>query len=259
MRCVIIPTLFAVLGLASSAYGEVSPAPELGAVDLFTISDIHVDATASSPRAARDLAMAQGRSLAWDTLVRRFSILGAGEDQPLLADNQLIGLIRNVEVRNERRNTIRYLARINYHFNPAAVRQFLRESNVASTEARSDLVLAIPLVANEVRLPFAFPPAPIQTTLASDFDDASRARLTVSVLFEGMDDWAKVRARLEDMKTVTSMDVVGLALNEAQIGLTYSGQMEQLRAALTQHGLALSGSGDDRTLGILTATAVNSP
>ena len=259
MRRVIIPTLFAGLGLVSSAYGEVLPAPELGAVDLFTISDIHVDATASSPRAARDLAMAQGRSLAWDTLVRRFSILGAGEDQPRLADNQLLGLIRSVEVGNERRNTVRYLARINYHFNPAAVRQVLRESNVASTEARSDLVLAIPLLANEERRPPALPAATIQNELSSGVDDGSRARLTASVLFESKDDWAKVRARLEGMKTVTSTDVVGLTRNEAQIGLTYSGQTEQLRVALAQHGLVLSGTGDDHTLGILTATAVNSP
>ena len=108
MRRLLIPTLLA-LGLVSAAHGEGITAAA-GAADLFTISDVKVDATATSPRAARDLAMAQGRPLAWSKLFRRLTVEGAWASQPQLADGQLLGLIGSVEAGNERRNTTRYLA-----------------------------------------------------------------------------------------------------------------------------------------------------
>ena len=277
MRRTLIPFLLASLALASAAFGAVGSAAAAGAVDPFTINDIAVGATAQSPREARNLAMAQGRPLAWSKLFRRFTAQGEWASQPQLTDSQLEGLISSVEAGNERRNTTRYLADIVFHFNPAAVRQLLHESNIAFTETRSEPALAISLTAGTPRSTFAADAeailekaanegrqsidrqkAAIEPAPQSIAEESESARLMANVRFATIADWAKFRARLSAVKTVTEMDVEGLALNEAQIGLTYLGRMDQLRDALAQQNLELSNNAGEYTLEFGTATAANS-
>jgi len=43
------------------------------------------------------------------------------------------------------------------------------------------------------------------------------------------------------VRAITDFDVIGLALHEAEISVTYSGRPEQLRDALAQQNLQLSG------------------
>jgi hypothetical protein len=197
---------------------------------MFTIAGMKVAGTAESPRAARDLAMAQGRPQAWSKLFRRFTVQEAWGSEPQLSDAQLLGLILSVEVGNERRNTTRYAADVMYHFNPAAVRRLLRTSNIAFADTQSEPVP--PLV-----------------------DDGIRTHLMANVRFETLADWATLRSRLGTVKTVTDMDVVGLALNEAEIDFTYSGPMEQLRGALARHNLALGNSAGEYTLELTAVRA----
>ena len=78
-------------------------------------------------------------------------------------------------------------------------------------------------------------------------DDAS-THLAVNVRFDTVEDWATLRARLGAAKAVTGMDVVGRTPHEAQIYLTYSGEVEQLQAALAQHALELTSSEGEYTL-----------
>ena len=113
-------------GVAQSA-----PAP---APDLFTVSAIRVDATAESATTARDLAMTQGRPVAWTKLFRRLTATANWNKQPALDDNALLRLVRSFEVAGERRSTTRYLADVTFHFNPAAVRALFRQSNIAYSE-----------------------------------------------------------------------------------------------------------------------------
>jgi hypothetical protein len=115
--------------------------------DLFTIVGAKVEASAESAVSARDAAMAQGRSAAWRTLFRRLTAAANWRKEPMLDEKALERLIRGFDVANERRSTTRYLANVTFHFNPAAVRNLLRQSNIAYTETRSPPVLVIPLIA----------------------------------------------------------------------------------------------------------------
>ena len=109
-----------------------------------------------------------------------------------------------------------------------------------NADAQSEPVLMVPLIAGS-------PPAVV--------DDGIRTHLIANVRFDTLGDWAKLRARLGNMKTVTEMDIVGLALNEAEIDLTYSGQVEQLADALAQQNLTLGNSAGEYTLELVTAVA----
>ncbi len=66
--------------------------------------------------------MAQGRAAAWTKLFRRLTTAANWRRQPALDEKALERLIRGFEVANERRSTTRYLADVNFHFNPNAVR-----------------------------------------------------------------------------------------------------------------------------------------
>jgi len=135
--------LFAALVFGAVATNA-APAP-----DLFTVTGVKVDATAESATAARDMAMAEGRPIAWAKLFRRLVAQGNWSKQPQLDENTLLRMVRSFEVANERRSTTRYLADVTYHFNPAAVRAALRQASVPYTEARARPALVIPVVAGK--------------------------------------------------------------------------------------------------------------
>ncbi|HYK80748.1 MAG TPA: DUF2066 domain-containing protein [Micropepsaceae bacterium] len=99
--------------------------------------------------------------------------------------------------------------------------------------------------------------AEIWKTRAS-VDFATRARLTADVSFDSLDDWSKIRDGLGSIRAVSGLEVVGLALHEAEINVTYSGRQEQLRDALAQQNLQLSNNNGQFSLQIAGATAANS-
>lgn len=90
-------------------------------------------------------------------------------------------------------------------------------------------------------------------------DFATRSRLTADVAFDSLDDWAKIRDGLGSIRAVTGLEVVGLALHEAEINVTYSGRQEQLRDALAQQNLQLSNNNGQFSLQVAGSTAANSP
>src|ERR1700676_1376088 len=117
-RGALVPLLLALSILAA-------PAASAETADLFTVTGVKVDASAASTNAARDLAMAQGRTLAWSELFRRLTAQDQWGQQPKLTGNELSRLILLSEVHNERRNTRRYLAELTFHFSEAEVLKLL--------------------------------------------------------------------------------------------------------------------------------------
>ena len=346
-----ILVLVAILALGTGAVQAAqAPAPYL-----FTITAVKVDATAESATAARDLAMTQGRPLAWTRLFRRLTAAANWSKQPQLDENALLRMVRSFEVVGERRSTTRYLADVTYHFNANAVRAILRQSGVAYTETRSRPALVIPIVAGKPGVdltspwaaawkepvmqqglvPFVLPAADAQddeifsrpdlaqadwaalaplarrnnaaeVIIAIASEDAKtvqmveisatartpasfayanstfgadaeviaervyetwksrnavnfgiRARLTADVQFDSLADWSKIRNQLGAVKAVADIDVVGLALHEAEIQVTYFGRPEQLRDALAQQNLSLGNAEGQFTLQLAGRSAAN--
>ena len=349
-------TVFALVAGLALAAGAVQAAPA-PAPDLFSVTGIKVDQTAESATAARDLAMAQGRPVAFTRLYRRLTAQANWSKQPQLDANALLRLMRSFEVDNERRSSTRYLADVTYHFNAAAVRALLRQSGVSYTETRARPTLVIPVVAGATGVdpmspwttawkdpalqqglvPFILPMADAQdmeilsrpdiaqadwaalaplarrynageVVIALASEDAktvqmielsatarvaasfayanstfladaeviadkvadtwktrsavsfnTRARLVADVQFDSLDDWAKIRSRINAVKAVADIDVTGLALHEAEIQLTYFGRPEQLRDALAQQNLSLINAAGQFTLQLAGKSAANVP
>jgi len=167
--------------------------PQRGeAEDLYTVSGIHVDASAASSSVAQLAALAQGRPKAWAILYKR---LTRGQDSarlPQLDDAQLQRIIRTFNVSGEKRSTTRYVANVSYSFNPDAVQHILQSSGIAFAQAQAKRILVIPFAPNYARnsgwaaalanpsfatgvVPFALPNGAIdQSTLGGlSFDSAT--------------------------------------------------------------------------------------
>jgi hypothetical protein len=109
----------------------------------FTVSGIHVDATAASAAAAQAIAIDQGRPRAWDILYKRIASPTDLAKEPKLDIAALRGLARGYTVNNEKRSTTRYVADVTYIFSPQAVARVLRaiSPSYAVTQARRILLL----------------------------------------------------------------------------------------------------------------------
>lgn len=110
---------------------------------LFTVSGIHVDATAASSTIAFNEAVAQGRAKAFQILYRRLTKTSDWGREPQLDLAGLVRISRGYEIANELRSTTRYVADVTYEFNPEAVERLLRASSIAYSKTVSRPVLAI--------------------------------------------------------------------------------------------------------------------
>ena len=131
---------FRLAPLLALAFAALLPAK---ADPTYTVSGIHVDATAASASAAQAIAIDQGRPRAWGTLYRRLAKQSDWNKQPKLDMTALRQLARGYTVANERRSTTRYVADVTYIFSPEAVARVVRgiTGNLGAPLARRILVV----------------------------------------------------------------------------------------------------------------------
>lgn len=114
--------------------------------ELYTVADVTVDKTAASASQAREVALAEAQAKAFERLVRR---MVPSERQAAVArqsPQSLARLVRGFEVDRERTSSVRYIATLRVRFDPLAVRELLRASNVPFSETRSKPILVIPVL-----------------------------------------------------------------------------------------------------------------
>jgi hypothetical protein len=115
------------------------------AADLWTVANVAVDGTANSPSAAKDAALARGRTKAWTEVFRRLTPSTEWQSQPQLTDEVLEPMIKSFDIANEKHSSTRYLATVTYVFNAASVRDAMRKSGIQFSESTAKPVLVIAL------------------------------------------------------------------------------------------------------------------
>src|SRR5579863_2534127 len=134
--------LFSVVGLLLLALcWTAGPARAQDA--LYTVTGVHVDATAASSGEALNEAIAQGRAKAFQILYRRLTRQADWARQPPLDSGGLLRLSRGTNISNERRSTTRYTADVTYMFNPTAVQRTLRAAQIAFSQVQAKPILLI--------------------------------------------------------------------------------------------------------------------
>lgn len=117
------------------------------AVDLtYTVSGIHVDASAASASAAQTIAIDQGRPRAWDVLFKRIARPADHGKEPHLDLEAIRKLSRGYSVHNEKRSTTRYVADVTYNFSPEAVARVMSAISLSYRMAgNARRILLIPM------------------------------------------------------------------------------------------------------------------
>ncbi len=142
----VLAVLLGVLCFAPATYAQNPQAASQQKFDPFWVKGVPVDATAGSVTEARERAHTEGRVAAFRKLIERMTMpIDAGKIVVPPA-NQIIDMIYEFSVTNERSSAVRYLADLNVRFNPNAVRKFLRNQNVAYAETASRPMVIIPVL-----------------------------------------------------------------------------------------------------------------
>jgi len=151
---------------------------------LYSVSNVHVDATGASSTEALNAAIAQGRGKAFQIVYRRLTRQADWVKQPTLDPAGLLRISRGYNIANERRSTTRYVADVTYMFNPDAIGRLLRSSQIAFSQTQARRILVIPMSPGVSHGPWAqalmapaFRESQVPFTVLAAEDDAALAGL----------------------------------------------------------------------------------
>lgn len=133
--------LATIVSFATAGFGLFSAT----AADLWSVANVAVDGTATSPSMAKDMALAKGRQKAWVEIFRRLTPSSEWGALPPMTDEQLEPMVKSFDISNEKHSSTRYLATVTYVFHAAAVRDTLRKAGVQYSESTAKPVLVIAL------------------------------------------------------------------------------------------------------------------
>ena len=125
-----------------------------GAADIFTVSQVSVEAEAASAEEARLIAQDRGRARALQVLLQRLTPRSDWPYLPRPRLNDLLDMQVGFEVANERFSTLAgqqnsYLADITYSFRRDRVRSLLRSEGISFSESQAAHALVLPVFEHE--------------------------------------------------------------------------------------------------------------
>lgn len=138
---------FHLLGLACLVLigGLLPAAPALGQTDPFFTRGVQVDVTAETATKAREQALVRAQVQALQKVMRRLTLK---DDHPFLPSppsSQVVDMVRDVSIEDERSSPVRYIASVSVRFTPDAVRDLLRGNDIPFAETVSRPVLVVPV------------------------------------------------------------------------------------------------------------------
>jgi hypothetical protein len=218
----------AVLAVVATAALVFLPSALAQPADLWTVTNVAVDATGASPSAAKEAALSKGRQKAWTEVFRRVTPSSQWQVQPPITDAELEPMVKSFDISNEKHSSTRYLATVTYVFNPTAVRNALRKTGTQFSESKAKPVLVVALSGSAWAPESSWGKAwsaqsqrgrlvPVTVPRGDDQDRAALATISTAA------DWAMVKP-LADRYGASSVLVAtagksgsGLAINLAHI------------------------------------------
>ena len=116
-----------------------------GEQNIFAVRAVPVDATAENVTAAREQGLVAGRIAAFWKVVERLVAPEDVERVPQPTAGEVITMVRDFSILDERSSAVRYLADLSVRFHPGPVRAMLRAVGVPFTETVSKPLVVIPL------------------------------------------------------------------------------------------------------------------
>ena len=115
------------------------------AKNVFEVENVEVDVTAEAAAVARKLALIDGKTRAFQILLKRLTLRIEHQSLPNLSADKIDTYINDFSVSNEKTSPVRYLALLTFRFKSEAVRIFLNENGFSFAETVSKPVLVLPV------------------------------------------------------------------------------------------------------------------
>jgi hypothetical protein len=119
---------------------------QTSASDVFVAENVPVDVTAATVTDARDRGLIQGRINGLHKVLERLVAKDDLGRLPALTSNQVIEMVRDFSIANERSSAVRYIADLTVRFDPNAVRRLLRNAGIPFAETVSKPLVVIPVM-----------------------------------------------------------------------------------------------------------------
>ena len=133
-RVIAAAAVVALLGIAGARAG-----------DIFQITGVDVDVTAETAAMAREQALRDGETRAFQRLLERLTLRVDHGHLPHLGVREIEGYVKDFSIAEEKTSAVRYLARLNVRFKAERVRRLLTESGLPFAETPSKPVLVLPV------------------------------------------------------------------------------------------------------------------
>ncbi len=121
---------------------------------LFVASAVPVDVTAGNVTEARERGLIQGRIAGYRKVMARVVAREDMDRVPQQNATQIIDLVREFSIADERSSAVRYLANLTVRFDPAAIRRLLRNANIPFTETLSKPLVVVPMMRTDANAPW---------------------------------------------------------------------------------------------------------
>lgn len=113
---------------------------------VYTVAKVAVEAEAKDAVEAKQIAINDGQQTAFRRLLKRLTHPSAHARLPIIEDAMVESMIEGFSVRRESNSTTRYLATLDFTFEPNAVRDILNRFGLPYAEQQSAPVIVLPVM-----------------------------------------------------------------------------------------------------------------
>ncbi len=116
--------------------------------DVYEVRNITVDITADTASKAREQALADGQTRAFQKLLERLTLRIEHGGLPKLTSDEIAPFVSDFSVEGEKTSAVRYLATLTFRFKNKEVRKLLNDFGFSFAETVSKPVLVLPVFQN---------------------------------------------------------------------------------------------------------------
>jgi hypothetical protein len=112
---------------------------------VYKVSNLSVDVRAKDAVAAKNRALVQAKRQALHAVLRRITPFNSSDRFPPVQSAALDDMLEGFSVQRERNSPTRYIATLDFTFNPDEVKKLLSKANIAVIDQPSELVAVLPV------------------------------------------------------------------------------------------------------------------
>ena len=113
---------------------------------VYSVAKVSVTADADNAVAAKEKALAEAQQIALRVLLKRMTNWRSHAKLPVLTDEMVERMVEGMAVRRESNSNTRYIASLDFNFEPNAVRDILNRFNIAYTDQQAAQLLLLPVM-----------------------------------------------------------------------------------------------------------------